>query len=140
MNDRFKLRAFYRPTRRMFGTFGEESEEICAVGVNKTITDYLEDDNWIVMQCTDFRDRRGKLIWEGDIVKHDVGVYPVARNYVVRHGEYKISINGGEYEAWGYGHHFGAVLESYELLNNTPRSQLEVIGNIYDNPELLEDK
>lgn len=31
-------------------------------------------------------------------------------------------------------------IETYVFCYSTPASQMEIIGNIYDNPELLEDK
>ena len=73
-------------------------------------------ENFEVMQYTGLKDENGREIYEGDIVKHATwgDVYEV------------IFEDGGFY-----------VLSSYDFqtINEYP---LEVIGNIYEKPELLE--
>ena len=91
-----------------------------------------EDDvagEWIVnndlnlMQSTGLFDKNGKEIFEGDIVKMAKDVYSDLTYYeIVRHrgGAYRLESNQHGYELW---------------LRHT---NCEVIGNIYENPELLE--
>lgn len=78
-----------------------------------------------ICQCTGLKDKNGKLIWENDVVK-------------------------GKY--WEYGHshrHIGAVkyissefkvvgVKQYRGYNAELTGVFEVIGNKFDNPELLE--
>lgn len=101
---------------------------------------YLEEDNGYrcerdfdeieLMQFTGLKDKNGKEIYEGDIVKFsdcddDVYVTPVVwdKNYacfgVSFSGKYPIS--------------FDYLEEFY-----TDLKDIEVVGNIYENPELLE--
>ncbi|WP_413527394.1 YopX family protein [Marinilactibacillus psychrotolerans] len=69
-----------------------------------------------IMQYTGLKDRNGKEIYEGDVIKASI--------------ECGILVTGQVY--WNYG---ALEVQGYvfKQLNN-----LEVIGNIYENPELLE--
>ena len=106
-------------------------------------------DNIIPLQYTGLKDKKDKEIYEGDIVIHE---YPAGYTYYeVRFGEFD---NGGEYEdsEVGVGWYFITLMEYYSafgdeyidapdeirnILGYPHYSQTEVIGNIYENQELL---
>jgi uncharacterized phage protein (TIGR01671 family) len=87
------------------------------LGVN-THVDEIE-----LMQSTDMVDRDGKIIFEGDIVKMSKDVYSEPIYYeVVRHygGAYRLESKQHGCELW---------------LRHT---DCEVVGNVYENKELLD--
>ena len=74
-----------------------------------------------ICQCTGLKDKNGKLIWENDIVK-------CGNTTVVSWNEYFASWCLAK-KGWMYHHFFGESQEPKDC---------EVIGNTFDNPELLE--
>lgn len=73
-------------------------------------------------QCTGLKDKSGKLIYEGDIVKLYNQNYKIIYEQRGAYFELYISKN-----------------ETYYLNDiNTQTSNMEIIGNIYENPEQLE--
>ena len=81
-----------------------------------------------VMQYTDLRDKNGREIYEGDIVKmHQVVLSPDDK------------IGWVEYTAqYGYSIRFGNRRCRQSDWANDEGAKYEVIGNIWENPELLE--
>lgn len=94
-----------------------------------------ETDGWYevnqstICQCTGLKDKNGKLIWENDIVRDKHGNFYKAfwqDNYYqfswicVKSDVFSI---GAKWYLWSF--------KSFEI---------EVIGNIFDNPELLESE
>lgn len=87
--------------------------------------DYFDTEDMILMQYTGLKDKNGVEIYEGDIVR----------------------ILGGEYEQGFYEWDEKVCIKDFiydgfnlmMTVNQIGNEALEVIGNIYDNPELLEN-
>lgn len=77
-----------------------------------------------VMQYTGLKDKHGKEIYEGDIIRYEHS----AVGSIVRVVQYKYGMYGVEGNVKGTQIPFANILDSTR----------EVIGNIYENPELLE--
>ena len=82
-----------------------------------------------ICQCTGLRDKNGKLIWENDImVAHLDDDYPEDETYIriLWHGSGFCSKEKGS--------------EDMLQVDEFDQEHFEVIGNIFDNPELLESE
>lgn len=121
-----KFRAWLKKKQEMDNEIDHISwleDELYCIGDG--ITYMVSAEDLVLMQSTAMVDRDGRIIFEGDIVKMSKDVYSEPTYYeVVRH-------RGGAYR-------FESKQHGCELwLRHT---DCEVVGNIYENPELLEDK
>ena len=126
-----RYRAWDTTNKEMFkDTFAiTESGQVVVVEQEDVMCppDYVFVDNLVIMQSTGLKDKNGKEIFEGDILDYN------GRKALVRwHGSYASFI-----------YRFVDELQK----RNAERKPLylaymkcEIIGNIYENPDLLEDK
>ena len=94
--------------------------------------DYVEYeiDPSTICQCTGLKDKNGKLIWENDICDRKEE-YPEIVKY--NNGDWTLDYSYSKGKESGY---CCCNLGFYAL----ERKCVEVIGNIFDNPELLESE
>lgn len=157
MNDRFKFRLFIPDKKNsknsLTGMFKVHSLH---TGTNKAIISSLYGncsiklENNILMQCTGLRDKHNKLIYEGDIVRY-TKIYECAlfKNtdeiiFEVVYDDFKyylkqIKILQGIY-SYLLGLDFSKIFKVDTYTENQTTINLEVIGNIYENAELLESE
>lgn len=91
-------------------------------------------------QYTGLKDKNGTKIFEGDIFKGITEDTDQGRYGVIKYGKYKDE--NFEDSCLGFYFEFGG--EQFSIFNGEAQgydlpSLVEVVGNIYDNPELLED-
>ena len=84
----------------------------------------FEVDPTTICQCTELKDKNGKMIWENEIIKCKCGIAVV----VWDKSEWRIK--WVKDNIWRKDLHF--------WVNDENEYGVEVIGNIFDNPELLE--
>ena len=134
MNDRY----LYRAKRTDNGEWveghlitDEHDEKKCFIGYvfgtndDGTPHDYdvVEVDQSTICQCIGLKDKHGKLIFENDIVKHDFGEYQIGVQLaIVKYDSKYACYQIKPIFDWMY----------------CDKSDCEVIGNIFDNPELLQ--
>lgn len=107
----------------------------------------LDDDacgTCVLMQSTGLKDKNGVEIFEGDIVRHSKISTDIS---IVRFGEFGVpNIEEMEYQDMAVGFYFENAsdlkdVEPFNMtipLNNLYVKGIEIIGNIYENQELLE--
>ena len=84
-----------------------------------------EDSVYILMQYTGLKDKNGKEIYEGDIVKVFTSKKWRIGKIIYEYSGFTIDVTNNKELEYGR----TGIIESL----------IEVIGNIYDNPELLEE-
>lgn len=90
--------------------------------------DWQESENFILMQSTGLEDKNGKEIFEGDVVVMDGW-----RRQVVTFGTQEVEEDFGSVRIYrGFNLYLGGGYP------NAVMSTFEVVGNIYENPELVE--
>ncbi len=123
---KLKFRAWLKQKQKMDNYIDHISwleDELYCIGDG--ITYMVSAEDLVLMQSTGLVDKNGKEIFEGDIVKMSKDVYSEPTYYeVVRHygGAYRLESKQHGCELW---------------LRHT---DCEVVGNVYENRELLEDK
>lgn len=120
----------------IYGSFVEDADlNTCCIR-NKSLV-YELVDRETVGQYTCLTDKNGNMIFEGDIIRAvtlDTGTECLA---VVCFGNFIDENNGDEYIGF-YIEFDGIKTTAAQLAMEECKNRIEVIGNIYDNPELLE--
>lgn len=117
----------------------EEMEGYCNSGQIHGFGDFYKVDPSTICRCTGLKDKNGKLIWENDIVKYHFGDAYAP----IRYGEYQSC-----FDSTSTGH-IGFYVDWTGTKKENMRKDLgywikmieaDVVGNIFDNTELLEVK
>lgn len=104
--------------------------DLCWGGICES--DCFDFEDVIFTQSTGLCDKNGKEIFEGDIITNGIDVMSIKRHdtlgfYIDFKGKIEFIADGAD-------------LEEFEEDAKEIADTIEIIGNIYENPELLEDK
>lgn len=121
MKDRFMCRIFDKKSKMRM-------EPMCVVDCNE--------DDLIIEQCTGLKDKNGKLTYEGDIISKEFTDRPFSskakskiKNCLIcwddGNGAFSLKCKSDNYR-------------HYSAHHRNPFGDYEIVGNIHENPELLE--
>ena len=140
MNDRYLFRAKRKNWRELPKEmwwvegylYGIWERRYILWGMTNDIPNMVEVDPSTICQCTGLKDKNGKMIWENDICRRVL--LPTKRiktNFKIAYVPYKCCILAIDLDGSNI-----TFLSDY--INN--QYEVEVIGNIFDNKELLESE
>lgn len=127
-SDRFRLRAWSKEEKEMYYDVEGQYDNGCngmGTMAHQCLTDLLEDDRYIVEQCTGLKDKNGRLVYEGDIIadKTEGEKFVVTWSYIGT--------------CWLVDNYEGYCFPFSKLMID---DFWEVIGNIHENADLIEEE
>lgn len=138
MQDRYLCKAKGQTDNKWhIGFLTMLSGEVAKITDNEFLHTTWICDSSTLCRCTGLKDKNGKLIWENDIVRC------VDKNSDIEFtARVEFGNPNGEYN-WGWQlHHLSGDKPNLDILlwieTEESGAFCEVIGNIFDNPELLE--
>ena len=129
MEDRYLFKAKHFEEWHI-GNIVKEPDGLYIRDIKENVMAYIDDESTIC-QSTGLKDKNGKLIWENDVV----GFWDT---YSTENGQAEMDCIGKvvwDDETISFQVTNRLSAESYEVLD-----ECSVIGNIFDNPELLESE
>ena len=129
MEDRYLFKAKHFKEWHI-GNIVKEPDGLYIRDIKENVMAYIDDESTIC-QCTGLKDKNGKLIWENDVV----GFWDT---YSTENGQAEMDCIGKvvwDDETISFQVTNRLSAESYEVLD-----ECSVIGNIFDNKELLESE
>ena len=129
MEDRYLFKAKHFKEWHI-GNIVKEPDGLYIRDIKENVMAYIDDESTIC-QCTGLKDKNGKLIWENDVV----GFWDT---YSTENGQAEMDCIGKvvwDDETISFQVTNRLSAESYEVLD-----ECSVIGNIFDNPKLLESE
>lgn len=132
MNDRFRFRM---PITNKYGKFEKfvYFDLFNQPAITCRESDIFENPE----QCTGLHDKNGRLIYEGDIIKEIPKELCIA-SYFYDEYTYKVVFWYGRFGYTALDVNYAEQGDTFDF--EFAKYDYEVIGNIHENPELLEDK
>lgn len=140
MNDRFKFRVWDKGNKRYQGTqdwqpYLDTDGDVCFINTDD-VRNYPPENYFIIEQCTGLKDKNGKLIYEGDVVR-----FEIVDNDSVLGKTFEriceICFGKGDY-SYSFVCKNDAYYHGYALLSSILCQEIEsieIIGNIHEQAE-----
>lgn len=121
---------FFKGVRSWISSEQEDKTRLRSISRTQALWNSIEVDSSTICQCTGLNDKNGNLIWENDICRRIL--LPTKRIktiFRIAYVPYKCCLSAIDLDG-------SNVTFLSDYINN--QYEVEVIGNIFDNPELLE--
>jgi len=86
-----------------------------------------------VCRCTGLKDKNGKLIYEGDFLLYTINYPHIKEKRILR-----VFYKDYSFKCWDYSHKDYHPLWQYDFDADKPK-EIEIIGNVYQNGDLLHE-
>lgn len=136
-----KFRAFNKSSKEMYPCAGFLSGQVIIIKDSQTIG--CKDDDWMIQQYTGLTDKNNKEIYEGDILRFDPDIRDlIGGNCIYSNLGHVWIYSLADGVTISYNHPYSEMSDSWSDIvargigENHPLSY-EVVGNIMENPELL---
>lgn len=140
MQDRYRFRFWNKETNKWF-YFGFETFHIYEKEIWETLTNGEK-----IYQCTGLKDKHGNLIYEGDLLRYPPKDKGEEINYVIcevffHNNDCCDRHIGFQMNRFHFKGNLCGIINYDNKYNFLPGNveKMEVIGNIYENPELLSE-
>ena len=126
-----KFRAWTEEGKVMYYDVYPFKDDTLLLSYDEIAFDEVPASDFILMQSTGLLDKNGNEIFEGDIVKYEAGCNTVTEEVVY----------DKNFAGFGVKDADAVIIFTFgELAEDIDLHSLEVIGSIYENPELLEEE
>lgn len=123
-----KFRAWTEEGKAMYYDAYPFKDDTLLLSYDGIAFDEVPASDFILMQSTGLKDKNGSEIFEGDIVKYKSDCYTYTEEVAYNKNFAGFGVRDANTDI---------ILTFWVLAENIDLSSLEVIGNIYQNPELL---
>ena len=124
-----KFRAWTEEGKVMYYDVYPFRDDTLLLSYDKIAFDEVPASDFILMQSIGLKDKNNKEIYEGDIVKYKSGCNTYTEEVAYDKNFARFGVRGANTDI---------IFTFWELADDVDLISLEVVGNIYENPELLE--
>ena len=126
-----KFRAWTEEGEVMYYDVYPFKDDTLLLSYDEIAFDEVPASDFILMQSTGLKDKNGKEIFEGDIVKYEAGCNTVTEEVAYDKNFAGFGVRDADIDI---------IFTFLQLADVVDLISLEVVGNIYENPESLEEE